>query len=90
MESREKEYSYFLHCKNEMEAESLQSVANVYFDARAVDEDEDSDETYSDYSDDSADNRTDGYSGRLYLRLQWMMRNLSQFLSEDLSPVYHR
>ena len=27
MESREKEYSYFLYCENEMEAESLQSVA---------------------------------------------------------------
>ena len=38
------------------------SVANVYFDARAVDEDEDIDENYSDYSDDSADDCTDGYS----------------------------
>ena len=45
-----------------MEAESLQSVANVYFDARAVDEDEDIDEKYSDYSDDSADDCTDSYS----------------------------
>ena len=39
------------------------SVANVYFDARAV-EDEDIDENYSDYSDDSADDCTDGYSDR--------------------------
>lgn len=62
MESREKEYSYFLYCENEMEAESLQSVANMYFDARAVDEDEDLDESYSDYSDDSADDCTDDYS----------------------------
>lgn len=38
------------------------SVANVYFDARAVGEDEDIDENYSDYSDDSADDCTDGYS----------------------------
>ena len=45
-----------------MEAESLQSVANMYFDARVVDEDEDIDENYSDYSDDSADDCTDGYS----------------------------
>ncbi|KAK2551332.1 hypothetical protein P5673_027725 [Acropora cervicornis] len=49
-----------------MEAESLQPIANMYFDARAVDEDEDIDENYSDYSDDSADDRgdncTDGYS----------------------------
>ena len=66
MESQEKEYSYFLWCENEMEAESLQPIANMYFDARAVDEDEDIDENYSDYSDDSADDRgdncTDGYS----------------------------
>ena len=36
----------------------------MYFDARAVDEDEDIDENYSDYSDDSADDCTDGYSDR--------------------------
>ena len=34
----------------------------MYFDARAVDEDEDINENYSDYSDDSADDCTDGYS----------------------------
>ena len=45
-----------------MEAEGLQSVVNVYFDARAVDEDEEIDENYSDYSDDSADECTDSYS----------------------------
>ena len=44
-----------------MEAEGLQSVVNVYFDARAV-EDEEIDENYSDYSDDSADECTDRYS----------------------------
>ena len=62
MESQEKEYSFFLYCENEMEAEGLQSVVNVYFDARAVDEDEEIGENYSDYSNDCADDCTNSYS----------------------------
>lgn len=65
MEYQEQEYSYFLCCENETEAESLQSVRNAYFDARGIAEEEDIEENCSDYyitDEDSEDDCTDSYT----------------------------